>query len=596
LDGDGRPEIVVYTNLGAVEAWRYDPAAGWSRFWAGHDAAGTPVTFSEGATGWGGPSIADLDDDGLPEILSGGLVYDSTGLLVDSSLGLGVLHRVSGFPAAADLDADGLVELAGGAGLWEFDPAAKRWVPEWTGRPNGFTAVADFGTYPADMGAWDRGTLDGLAEIAVVANGQARIDNLAGQAVFGPVSLPSSDGGGPPTIGDFDGDGRAELAAAGSDSYTVFDPDCTGTPDASYCPTMRTDGILWTMPSQDHSSNITGSSLFDFEGDGSVEAVYADECFVRVYEGSTGRVLYSQWRSSCTWNENPVVADTDGDFAAELVVPSNESCGTAPDLVNGMGGLPYDTSPSGNPMDPLFAGLPCKQPQDCLSGVCDAGLCRCSSDAECGSSSDGFVCAPPPAGTPGNGNTCRAEWRGSMHGVRVYRDALDRWVGSRTIWNQHAYYVTNVNEDGTVPRTSSALLNWRVQGLNNFRQNVQGDLHPEYSPDATAGRGRFSADCPGGVLTLSIRVCNRGTAPVAAGIPVGFFDGDPDAGGQLVCLSSTSGDLQPGQCETVTCDWQNAPTDAAHDVVVVVDPDGERTECIEGNNRGFIEGARCRLE
>ena len=596
LDGDGRPEIVAHLNNGGVIAYRYDAASGsWQTLWTGHDSNGAPVTFSEGATGWGGPSIADLDDDGSPEVLSGGLVYDAGGLLVDSSLGLAVLWRI-GFPAAADLDADGRVELAGGVALWEFDPAGRRWVQEWGGAGNGYTAVADFGTFGADPAGDDRTVLDGIAEIAVVANGSARIDNVLGRTVFGPYSLPSSSGGGPPTIGDFDGDGRAELAAAASDSYTVFDPDCRGAPDPAFCPTGRSDGILWTQPSQDHSSNITGSSLFDFEGDGSVEAVYADECFVRVYDGKNGRVLYSQWRSSCTWNENPVVADTDGDYAAELVVPANESCGTSPDLVDGMGGLPYDTSPGGLPMDPLFAGLPCNDDGDCLSGNCDAGLCRCSGDAECGGATDGFVCAPPPAGTPGSGSTCRAEWRGSMHGIRVYRDALDRWVGSRTIWNQHAYAVTNINEDGTVPRTSQAQLNWQVAGLNNFRQNVQGDLHPEYSPDTTAGQGVFSADCPGGVLTLTVRICNRGTSPIAAGVNVGFFDGDPDQGGTLVCSATTSGDLQPGQCQDVSCAWADAPTDQGHDIVVVSDYDGQRNECLEENNRAYIPGAICRLQ
>ena len=56
--------------------------------------------------------------------------------------------------------------------------------------------------------------------------------------------------------------------------------------------------------------------------DGVAEAVYADECFARVYKGNTGEVIFSQYMSSCTWYENPIVADTDGDYNAELVVPS----------------------------------------------------------------------------------------------------------------------------------------------------------------------------------------------------------------------------------------------------------------------------------
>ena len=64
------------------------------------------------------------------------------------------------------------------------------------------------------------------------------------------------------------------------------------------------------------SSATTGSSIFDFEFDGQAEAVYGDECFTRVYEGKTGEVLYSSYRTSCTWYENPIVADVDNDRIA----------------------------------------------------------------------------------------------------------------------------------------------------------------------------------------------------------------------------------------------------------------------------------------
>ena len=48
----------------------------------------------------------------------------------------------------------------------------------------------------------------------------------------------------------------------------------------------------WSRTSQDYSSNVTGSSVFDFEADGSSEVIYADECFVRVYNGKTGEVSF----------------------------------------------------------------------------------------------------------------------------------------------------------------------------------------------------------------------------------------------------------------------------------------------------------------
>ena len=84
--------------------------------------------------------------------------------------------------------------------------------------------------------------------------------------------------------------------------------------------------IAWSRRTQDLSSTLTASSTFDFEADGRSEVIYADECFARIYDGSTGDVLLSHYRSSCTWSESAVVADVDGDYRAELVIPSNKAC------------------------------------------------------------------------------------------------------------------------------------------------------------------------------------------------------------------------------------------------------------------------------
>ena len=53
--------------------------------------------------------------------------------------------------------------------------------------------------------------------------------------------------------------------------------------------------------------------------------------------------------------------------------------------------------------------------------------------------------------------------------LQVLRDADDRWVQARRIWNQHAYYVTNIHEDGTLPRPPVGPHDL----LNTFRTNAQ---------------------------------------------------------------------------------------------------------------------------
>lgn len=53
--------------------------------------------------------------------------------------------------------------------------------------------------------------------------------------------------------------------------------------------------------------------------------------------------------------------------------------------------------------------------------------------------------------------------------LQVIRDEAEGWVQARRIWNQHAYHVTNVREDGTIPMVQPK--NWR--DLNTFRTQAQ---------------------------------------------------------------------------------------------------------------------------
>src|SRR5262249_24362930 len=145
----------------------------------------------------------------------------------------------------------------------------------------------------------------------------------------------------------------------------------------------------------------------------------------------------------------------------------------------------------------------------------------------------------------------------------VLHDALDRWVASRPLWNQHAYSITNVNDDGTIPKTSQWKPNWKDDRLNNFRVNVQGSLQGRAAPDLTAaGDGppgvHTPLTCAGGRVPRSARVSNRGAPPTAPNEPVSFYV-KAASGMPPICTTQTTKPLQPGECEVVGCDWQNAP-------------------------------------
>jgi len=195
-----------------------------------------------------------------------------------------------------------------------------------------------------------------------------------------------------------------------------------------------------------------------------------------------------------------------------------------------------------------------------------------------------------PAGTAGTGNTCRAAKPHGVQGITVYKDAHDRWVRSRPIWNQHAYAVTGVNDDGTIPTTASWTANWTTTGLNNFRQNVPG-TNAQNIGDLTAQAG-MTYQCSGASVTLVAPICNRGTAPVGAGIDVGFYVGTTN-----ICSTTTATALPVGQCETVSCMWTGPPSIAASAVnVTVVANDGSAVqECDGTNDQGVVQDVFCPL-
>ncbi len=519
LDGDGRPEIVSNVS-GVVRAYRYDPGSdAFVQLWEASTCTGGTRTQHRGIGAEGySASLHDLDDDGVPEVIGGGSIYAADGCL-RASIGTTELDRL---PVVADVDEDGEPEIVSSRGVYRFDPSGPAIVPEsyFAGTTAAgsflFAAVGDLGNYPlAAFGGEDR------AEIVVVGDGAVRVETLEGTRLL-TASLPSGRGG-PPTIADFDGDGRAEFATAARTEYVVFDLDCLAGGDPASCRGMsRTDGRLWAIGVDEASSGVTGSSVFDFDADGRAEVIYHDECFLRVFSGTDGEVLYSFPRSSLTWFEMPVIADVDGDFHTEIVVGAHQYSGSCPSTDRYRPEVSFMTT----------------------------------------------------------------------HGVYVLRDELDRWAASRPVWNQHAYSVTHVGDRGEIRRTRDVAVNWRTTGLNNFRQNVQGDLEALGVADLTASvRGVTPLACLDGMATVRARVCNRGRLPLGGGLVVALREGALD--GPEFCRTTIAAPIGTGECVEISC-TTTAPEEAV-DIYVVPDPDDLIDECHETNSWGMLENVVCVL-
>lgn len=304
LDGNGTIEIVVPKRGGGLLAFS---AAG-ALLWSSKRADG--VTAYNGVFNSVTVALADMDNDGKAEIVAGGVVLDHLGKLVtDTSIGrekwgandagygpVSIIADVDGNPAtSAQYVVTGNRAIRkDGTLLWDQSATLS----------DGYPAIADL----------DK---DGTPELVVVANGVLRVQNAITGAKIDEITMPGVGRGGPPTIADFDADQVNEIASANGTKYNVFEYDASK-------PVGQKLTVKWSKDTQDGSSNVTGSSVFDFEGDGSAEVIYNDECWSRVYKGTDGSELYKVANSSATIHEMPVLVDVDGDNNTEYVVVAND--------------------------------------------------------------------------------------------------------------------------------------------------------------------------------------------------------------------------------------------------------------------------------
>lgn len=515
LEAGGSVVAVTVSDAGPLIA--FDARTG-TRLWTSHDGSNNAVNCK---ANWGGPSLADLDGDGNVEVICGLKAFDKTGkLLWDHGLGGGADGPLT---VVADLDGDGHPDVSDGAQAYDRTGTALAWSGSGY---TGFPAVGDFTNAAGGIGT------DGHPELVVVgASKIALVNAQTGAQLVAPTALPSWNGskciagggnpgtGGPPTIADFDGDGHPEVGVADLDCYTVFK--LTGSPGSLAWT------VLWSNKVQDHSSSVTGSSVFDFQGDGKAEVVYADEVALHVYNGADGTEVFNRPHCSGTTYEYPLIVDVNGNGRADIVISENT----------------YTAS-----------GLGCAA--DATSGihVFHDGL-------------DNWV------------NT-RAIWNQHTYHVTNVCDGTDRVCAGTGNTNVYGRIPAHEPDNWTFTNSSAA----SAKPLNNYRQNVQGEGMFN-SPDLVMKDLSFDwALCPSS-LTIHARVVNQGALGVLPGLKIAFYSATSPL--TLIGVGQTTGRLLPGQSELVSItvpDW----TYGLVSMVAVADDDGTGTgavsECHEDNN------------
>ena len=254
LNYDGSPEVI---NPGQGQ-WLYALDAQGNFLWQSDN-------YINGGKS-GSPSIVNMDLQGDAEIVYGNAVYNSAGALLydGGNNGAGDNGSVGHLSCVADLDGDLRPEVIGGGTAYSFTGVVGVDFMGgifWQNGGDGFCGVADF-------------QLDGIPEVVLVRSNN--IDILDGPTGATLASYPIFGGGagGPPNIADFDGDGFPDIGTAGGNNYVVVQYDG-----------LSTITQLWQAETKDGSSQRTGSSVFDFDGDGRSEVVYGDEWYLRIYPG-----------------------------------------------------------------------------------------------------------------------------------------------------------------------------------------------------------------------------------------------------------------------------------------------------------------------
>jgi hypothetical protein len=443
IDNDGLNEIVVgggnITGARYLLAYENDGSLKWQ------------VTTA----GAGNPYIADLQGDGAVEIIHAGKVYDEFGNTLFSI-------DDDSFAIALDVDLDDDLEIFAGGRLYDHTGQVLWEAVSSTSAANAFAAFGNFDN-------------DDYPEIAYHISGSLYLIEHDGTLKWGGIAIPD-DRAGALTVADVDGDNQPEIGVATRSNYLVYEA----------------DGLLkWSMPTVDASSGRTGSSVFDFDGNGSAEILYADERRLKVFDGNNGDVKFSIPNSSGTLFEYPVIADVDNDDHAEIVLVSNNYAFT--------------------------------------------------------------------------GTT----------GVRVFENSADNWLPTRSTWNQYAYHIDNINDDGSVPANPTK--SWLTH--NTFRLNTFPDKHPLGLVDLRVGDIQLNTQAN----TLSAVIGNRGLAPLETQIQVAFYNGNPDLGGVLLGSEAIS-ELAAGAQSSVTLSIDASLIN--NDVYVRVDEGRSVEECVYDNNMG----------
>ncbi len=468
-------------------------------------------------------------------------------------------------PALADLDEDGWMEVVVSNSYQTVALNGSDGTTFWSAQGYmGHLNVAAGGVAIHDLDA------DGTPEVIV---GRRIINGLTG-ATVGQGSY--GEGGGfidtyapIPAAADLDQDGDMEVVV-GNAAYNK---------DGS---AMWYNGLIDGFP-----------AIGNFDDDDNGEVVTSRDGTVRLLDDD-GEVLWTYF-GGVPYSGPPTVADFDGDGGAEIGVAMQNVYVVLDEDGSAVWTRPTNDYSSGYTGSSVFdfegdgrAEVVYADEQDLWVFDGQTGAVKLQFSEHDSATASEY---PVIADIDGNGHAdivlVSGYYQDYYNGVTVITDADQSWMPTRQIWNQHAYWVTNVNDDGTIPAHPES--NWL--SFNTFRS---GDLSAggEFvNADAVpVVLGSCTDECGEGRLDLVLAVGNAGMEELPPGVAISVYGVEDGVrtflGSQYTEDSVASGDTSAGLW------FELDVSGAAYESLAVRadDDDGPSSvyECDESNNQVTI--------
>jgi large repetitive protein len=563
---------------------------------------------------WGSPnnvtthqsrlSIGDLDRDGIPEVVvtnGGGGSDIANGFPVITSMYVlrgsngSIKFSNTSLPfvpnkdvALANIDNDKCAEIfvAGKEGKdfyiysYNCDLSTQLWRSKRLSGDPGLLGLADFnGDGKTEL--YYKGTVLNANTGAIIAVGPGNFDDFPGSSVavdivgdknleivtgltiltvnigagtittftnrseyFQRHSIYGALDGNQTSVADFNLDGKLDVIASGSngkadDNTTIFFWNVAANTIKTYID-LSIPGDVYINPYCNPPSGLLGRyyetgwangtgriNIADADGDGKLNAVYnSGKYLYNLKETATG--LDTLWRRNVFEETSGVTGctmfDFNGDGKTEVVYRDEQNLY----IIDGTNGKTFTS-------------------QTCVSRTATEYPIVADVDAD----GESEICVT--CGFDNKlawDNFCNLPYSRNSQ-VRVYKTDLEPWVPARRLWNQHAYFNVNINDDLTIPKEQQkqqlVFSNTKCDGspgqvrpLNSFLNQspfLSSRGCPKYAaPDLAYVPNSVIINqptCPNQNFNVSFKIENKGDVPISGNIPISFYKGNPLAAGAL---------------------------------------------------------------